>query len=79
MLDSDDSIARCEEYYLYKFKEKILILCKEYHDFCIDEWDTDEERGIYCKRCEVHSFMKRYLVCRKIKFEISYTLSILIF
>lgn len=59
VLDSDDSIARCEEYYLYKIKEKLLVLCKEYHDFCSDEWDTDEEREFHCKRCEVHSFYEK--------------------
>ena len=59
VLDSDESIVRCEEYYLYKIKEKLLVLCKEYHDFCIEEWDTDEKRELHCKKCEVHSFYEK--------------------
>ena len=59
VLDSDDSITRCEEYYLYKIKEKLLILCEEYHNFCVDEWDTEEEREVYCKKCEVHAFYEK--------------------
>lgn len=56
VLDSDDTLLRCEEYYLYKIKEKLLMLCEEYHYYCIDEWDTDEEREACCEKCEVNSF-----------------------
>lgn len=58
ILDSDDSIKRSEEYYLYRIKEKLLLLCDEYHRYCIDECDT-EEREAYCKKCEVNSFYEK--------------------
>ena len=56
VLDSDDSVKRCEEYYLYNIKNKLLMMCGEYHDYCMDEWDSDAEREAYCKKCEVSAF-----------------------
>ena len=56
VLDSDDTLLRREEYYLYKIKRKLLMLCEEYHHYCIGEWDTDEEREACCGKCEVNSF-----------------------
>lgn len=56
MLDSDDSVKRCEEYYLYNIKNKLLMMCDEYHEYCIDEWDSDEDREVCCKKCEVSAF-----------------------
>lgn len=56
VLDSDDSIKRSEEYYLYNIKNKLLMMCDEYHDYCIDEWDSDTERKECCKKCEVYTF-----------------------
>lgn len=56
VLDSDDSIKRSEEYYLYNIKNKLLMMCSEYHDYCMDEWDSDAEREAHCKKCEVSTF-----------------------
>lgn len=56
VLDSDDSVKRCEEYYLYNIKNKLLVMCGEYHEYCMDEWDSDEEREACCKKCEVSTF-----------------------
>lgn len=56
VLDSDDSVKRCEEYYLYNIKNKLLMMCGEYHEYCMDEWDSDEEREVFCKKCEVSAF-----------------------
>ena len=56
VLDSDDSVKRCEEYYLYNIKNKLLMMCEEYHEYCMDEWDSDEEREVRCKKCEVSTF-----------------------
>lgn len=56
VLDSDDSIKRCEEYYLYNIKNKLLMMCGEYHEYCLDEWDSEEERVMFCKQCEVSAF-----------------------
>ncbi len=56
VLDSDDSVKRCEEYYLYNIKNKLLMMCGEYHEYCMDEWDSDEEREACCKNCEVSAF-----------------------
>lgn len=56
VLDSDDSVKRCEEYYLYNIKNKLLMMCGEYHEYCMDEWDSDEEREVFCKKCEVSTF-----------------------
>ena len=56
VLDSDDSIKRCEEYYLYNIKNKLLMMCGEYHEYCLDEWDSEEERVMFYKQCEVSAF-----------------------
>lgn len=56
VLDSDDSIKRCEEYYLYNIKNKLLMMCEEYHEYCLDEWDSEIQREMYCKQCEVSAF-----------------------
>ena len=56
VLDSDDSVKRCEEYYLYNIKNKLLTMCDEYHEYCMDEWDSDEEKEACCKKCEVSAF-----------------------
>ena len=56
VLDSDDSIKRCEEYYLYNIKNKLLMMCGEYHEYCLEEWDSEEEREMCCKQCEVSVF-----------------------
>ena len=56
VLDSDDSVKRCEEYYLYNIKNKLLMMCGEYHNYCMDEWDSDAEREAYCRKCEVSAF-----------------------
>lgn len=56
VLDSDDSVKRCEEYYLYNIKNKLLMMCGEYHEYCMDEWDSDKEREVFCKKCEVSAF-----------------------
>lgn len=56
VLDSDDSVKRCEEYYLYNIKNKLLMMCGEYHEYCMGEWDSDDEREVFCKKCEVSAF-----------------------
>ena len=35
---------------------QLLMMCGEYHDYCMDEWDSDAEREAYCKKCEVSAF-----------------------
>jgi hypothetical protein len=47
ILDSDTSIERCEEYYLYVIKQRLMRQCLEYHEKCKADWE--EEKCFYCE------------------------------
>lgn len=57
ILDSNKSIERCEEYYLYVIKQRLFSICSDYHEECKTEFDTDEERQSKCDLCEIKVFI----------------------
>lgn len=56
ILDSNSPIERCEEYYLYVIKERLMRRSREYHNECLCEWDSDDERNEKCENCEISVF-----------------------
>jgi hypothetical protein len=59
IIDSLEPLKRCEGYYIYKIKEKLLVMCYQYHEYCIEECDSEEEQSEKCKTCEVFSFYEK--------------------
>lgn len=59
ILDSNTSIERCEEYYLYVIKQRLMKVCSEYHTDCQRDWDSEEERKDKCEHCEIKSFVEQ--------------------
>lgn len=59
ILDSDKSIERNELYYISKIKQKLLSLCEDYHIYCNEVREFDEQREECCNRCDVFSFAEK--------------------
>lgn len=56
ILDSNTSIKRCEEYYLFVIKQRLMKECLKYHTDCTTDWNSDNEREEKCSHCEIKCF-----------------------
>jgi len=53
VLKSDDPVDRCEDYYLYVAKYRILNHCEDYHSRCLDQHQGDPAICDFCQLCSI--------------------------
>lgn len=58
VLNSDAPATRCEEYYLYITKHKVLSYCNAYHERCLNMYKVDGKNAP-CDICQIHSAIER--------------------